>query len=398
MARRTWTLTEVTHDLWVEEFAVSARDLGLPADQNWWVRKRTLRGGLCDGVDLIEVSNGPLSFSVLPTRGMGIWRGQYRGRLLGWHSPVLGPVHPKFVNLESRGGLGWLTGFDEWIVRCGLDSNGAPGTDVVLDNNGNPIEVPLTLHGRIANQPAHFVAVEVQTEPPYEISVVGHVRESGLFYPQLELRTRISTVPGSGSLSIRDEVVNLKGVEAELELLYHCNFGPPFLEAGSRLLAPIAEVAPRDARAAEGIERFDSYDGPTPGYVEQVYWFDLLSVPGTGRTLAVLRNAAGDLAVAVRFDKRQLPCFSLWKNTAAVEDGYVTGLEPGTNYPNLKRFERERGRVIKLPAGGSYTAELSIEAVAGRSDVERLEREVAELQKQAERQVHRQPVEKWSPR
>ena len=31
------------------------------------------------GVDLIEVHNGALSFSVLPTRGMGLWRGEYRG-------------------------------------------------------------------------------------------------------------------------------------------------------------------------------------------------------------------------------------------------------------------------------------------------------------------------------
>ena len=36
----------------------------------------------------------------------------------------------------------------------------------------------------------------------------------------------------------------------------------------------------------------------------------------------------------------ELPCFTLWKNTAAEADGYVTGLEPGTNFPNLRSFER----------------------------------------------------------
>ncbi len=397
MTRDVWTLTEAARDLWVEEFAVSAQEVGVSSEQDWCVRKRTLRGGLREGVDLIEVSNGALSFSVLPTRGMGIWRGRYRGRSLGWSSPVLGPVHPKFVNVGSRGGLGWLTGFDEWIVRCGLDSNGAPGTDVVLDNQGNPVAVPLTLHGRIANQPAHYVAIEVQKEPPYQLSVIGHVRESGLFFPQLELRTRISTLAGSSALTIRDEVVNLSGGEAELELLYHCNFGWPFLESGSQLVAPIAEVAPRDARAAEEIKNFASYGGPTPGYVEQVYWLDLLGSPDSGRTLAVLRNASGDLAVALRFNRRELACFTLWKNTAAIEDGYVTGLEPGTNYPNLKRFERQQGRVIKLPPHAVYKAELTVEVAVGQANAQKLEREVAELQKQAEPKVHQQPVPKWSP-
>jgi hypothetical protein len=43
-----------------------------------------------------------------------------------------------------------------------------------------------------------------------------------------------------------------------------------------------------------------------------------------------------------------LPCYTLWKNTTAEPDGYVTGLEPGTNFPNPRSFETQRGRVVKL--------------------------------------------------
>ena len=43
--------------------------------------------------------------------------------------------------------------------------------------------------------------------------------------------------------------------------------------------------------------------------------------------------------------------FCQWKHTAGLNEGYVTGLEPATNYPNPKRFERERGRVVTLQAG-----------------------------------------------
>ena len=63
-------------------------------------------------IDLIEVDNGALAYAVLPTRGMGLWQGNYRGLNLGWKAPVHGPVHPRHVNTADRGGIGWLTGFD----------------------------------------------------------------------------------------------------------------------------------------------------------------------------------------------------------------------------------------------------------------------------------------------
>src|ERR1700722_4263755 len=123
----TFTLTDVAHDLWVDAFSITAAELGSTSPTPWGVTKRTLRGGRRDGVDLIQVDNGVLSFSVLPTRGMGIWKGQIAGDPLGWESPVRdGPVNPKFVNLMNNGGLGWLEGFDELLVRCGLENNGAP--------------------------------------------------------------------------------------------------------------------------------------------------------------------------------------------------------------------------------------------------------------------------------
>ncbi|MBI3468871.1 MAG: aldose 1-epimerase family protein, partial [Planctomycetes bacterium] len=297
----------------------------------------------------------------------------------------------------DRGGIGWLQGFDEVICRCGLDSNGAPGEDVVIDNNGNRMKVNLSLHGKIANLPAHHVTVEAQTQPPYEIAVIGHVEESALFCPQLELRTRISTRPGSNRLTISDEVVNLKATASELELVYHCNFGPPFLDPGARLVAPIREVAPRDARATEGIGHFDTYLAPTTGYVEQVYWYDLIAAPSTHQTLAAMSNSTGDRAVVLRYDKRQLPCFTQWKNTQAIADGYVTGLEPGTNYPNPRRFERQQGRVVRIEPGKSYSAEVTVEVCSTREQVSAIEKEVATISGQTRPEIHAKPQPKYSP-
>ena len=91
-----------------------------------------------------------------------------------------GPVHPAFIELNDRGGLGWLKGFNEWIVRCGLSSNGAPGNDVIIDNNGNKAEVFLPLHGKIANIPAQFVEVQVEVGTPTILRIRGIVEETML--------------------------------------------------------------------------------------------------------------------------------------------------------------------------------------------------------------------------
>ena len=96
-------------------------------------------------------------------------------------------IDASILQLRDRGGLGWLSGFDEAIVRCGLDSTGAPGPDIVPNNMGIPTEVELTLHGKIANLPAWRVEISVLPGDPDKLIVVGRVQEAGLFCPQYEL-------------------------------------------------------------------------------------------------------------------------------------------------------------------------------------------------------------------
>jgi hypothetical protein len=351
---------------------------------------------LREGIDLIEVHNGALSFSILPTRGMGLWHGEYRGNFLGWRSPVPGPVHPQFVDPGEKGGIGWLAGFDEWLCRCGLASNGPPGEDVRIDKSGKTCKTQLTLHGKIANLPAQFVEVRVNLDPPYELTVTGQVEEAGLFLPHLRLTSTYTTVPGSNRLVIHDQVENRATLPAEIQVLYHCNLGPPFLEAGTRVIAPIREMAPQTPRAAEGIDTFDTYAGPQPGFAEQVYLYDLVG-NGSGRTLAMLYNSAADRGLVVRFNRNELPCFTVWKNTAALEDGYVTGLEPATNYPNFKTFERQQGRVKLLPPGGHWECNWTLEIHDSPAGITGVLAEIATLQAQANATIHRTPHPRFSP-
>jgi hypothetical protein len=392
---KTWTLTDVAADLWLDSFGITNDVLRLPVAHAWSIRKRTLHGGPREGIDLIEVNNGVLSFTLLPTRGMGIWRGDYRGTALGWRSPVLGPINPRNVALSDRGGLGWLHGFDEWVCRCGLAWNGPPGEDRYTDRQGREHRDLLTLHGRIANLPASHVEVRVSLDPPYELSVSGVVEEASLFAPHLVLTATVSTVPGSNRLVVHDVIENRGGTAAEMQMLYHCNFGPPFLEAGSRVVMPAREMAPLNARAAEGIATYDTYAGPTAGFAEQVYCYDMLA-DSTGHTLAMLYNRAADRGVVLRINRNELPCFTIWRNTAALEDGYVTGLEPGTNYPNFRGFERQQGRVPLLPPGGHWESHWSLEFHDQATSVSGVLAEIATLQAHGKAVIHRTPQPRFS--
>jgi hypothetical protein len=371
-------LTDLASGVWVDAFEIGDDDPASGA--SWSIRKMTLRGGRRDGVDLIEVNNGAFSFAIVPTRGMGIWRGSYRGINLGWQAPLLGPVHPKFVNLMYRGGLGWLEGFDEWICRCGLSSNGPPGEDPHTKEF-------LPLHGRIANTPAQRVAIHVNREHPYELRVSGVVEEGALFFPRLRLESTVTTAPGANWLRIEDKVTNCGTKPAELELLYHCNFSMPILGEGSRLVAPVRELWPRNEHAAAGVAAYDRYLDPTPGFTEQVYFFDLLA-DAQGWASVLLHGARADVGVCVRMLKSGLPRFIQWKNTAAVEDGYVTGLEPATNYPNPRWVEREQGRVIALPPHGMHSALIKIDVFDTPAGVADCKNAIAAVQAQAEPRIH----------
>ncbi|MFN0053061.1 MAG: aldose 1-epimerase family protein [Planctomycetales bacterium] len=384
MAAHCFPITDRSRRIWHDSFSLApSSELELNGSANWSVKKQTLHGGVSEGVEVVELHNGRLALSILPTRGMGIWKGVCGNLELGWNSPVEWPVHPAFVNALDRGGIGWLAGFNEWVCRCGLDQNGPPGPDG-------------TLHGRIANLPAHTVEVRVETAGEGTLAVTGVVDESMMFGPNLRLRSTVVTTAGSTRFTIIDEITNRRGTPADVQLLYHINTGRPFLEAGGQCLAPTREVAPRDPRAAEGIDDYDRYAPPAAGYAEQVYYYDL-ATDATFQTVALLRNGAGDRGLSLHFDQRELPCFSLWKNTQSEQEGYVTGLEPATNLPNQKAFERSQGRVIELPPGETYRVRLEIAVHGTAEEVQQVEAQIARLQGETPPRVHRAPRGGWSP-
>jgi len=388
-------LTSAARNVHMEQFAVSSEDVLKGGKLPWFVQKVTLHGGKQEGVDVIVVNNGVLTIVLSPTRGMSVLdvRDSDTGeRLLGWESPVKEVVHPRHINLESRGGLGWLDGFNEFMVRCGLEFAGHPGLDRVKTNTGGTADVDLTLHGRIGNVPASEVEVKVDELPPHRIHIRGVVHERMMAGPKLRLETSLSLVPGSASFRIEDTVTNQGAQTQEYQVIYHANYGAPILGKGAKLSVPARKIAPMNAHAATDIDSYQTYAGPVTGFVEQVYLIEPYARPEDGQTTAVLSNAAGDLAASVTWSVKQLPYLTIWKNTAAVEDGYVTGIEPGTGYPYNRSVERRDGRVPTLKPGGSQTFRVDFSVHRGAQSVKQAIDRAMDLQGDRTTAVKREPL------
>jgi hypothetical protein len=387
MPNKTWTLVDARKSIYLDALALGAAEFA-GAAAGMQVHKRRIRGGLGDGVDVVEIDNGAFSVSVLPTRGMGLWRARLGELDLGWRSPAQGPIHPRHVNLWEPSGLGWLSGFDELLCRCGLESNGGP----VHDEQGKLL---YPLHGKIANLPAQQVTLSLDTDSG-ELTLTGVVDEARLYHSKLRLTSTLRTRPGEPGVRITDVVENLSAEPGEMELVYHVNFGPPLLEAGAKVVAPVKTLVPMTDRAAEGVSTWDVYGGQETGFTEQVYLFEL-AADAQGKTRTLLRNAHGNLGVSLAFDVKQLPCFTVWKSTQQAADGYVTGMEPGVNYPNQRTFEAQQQRVVKLAGGEQRTFELALEAHPNAESVAQAQNAIAKLQRGTQPKIYERPTVPWSP-
>ena len=351
------------------------------------VRCRTLVGGLAEGVRMVELVAGKTRLWLLPDRGLGIWKVNAAGTEWGWQSPVRGPVHPGFVPLSEPSGFGWLDGFDELVARCGLVSNGAP--DFTPEGR-----LRYGLHGRVANLPARSLEV-ILDEQAGTLTARGTVDETRFHFHALRMTMSLTLSVERHGVAWTDTVTNLSDRPTSMQMLYHVNFGPPLLGAGAEVVAPVDEIVPRDAVAAADIATWNRYDAPRPGRPEDCH-YARIRPRGDGTAAALLIAAGGKQAARLSWDSRTLPCFALWKQQGGEADGYVTGLEPATNFPNPRSFEESQGRVVTLPPRGEITFSLSIDHVPGPSVAVARDEVLAAAAGQAPR-VHAEPQSGWSP-
>ncbi|TWU58035.1 aldose 1-epimerase family protein [Rubripirellula reticaptiva] len=345
-------------------------------------------GGAADQVEVIEVDTGKVRALILPTRGMSIWRLEAGQVPFSWNSPVAGPIHPSLVPTFDPSGIGWLEGFDELVVRCGLESNGAPEYDA-----GGKLIYPL--HGRIGNLPATSLKIEFD-EASGRLEVIGEILESRLFIKRLRLKSRIRFHADSADVELLDDVTNDLSTPTSMQLLYHINVGSPVLGEGATIEAAIESLAPKDALSAGEIEQWNQIGAPESGYNERVYFAKLLG-DDHHHTSAMIKSADGVTGLGVTINVKGLPRFIVWKNTAAEGDGYVVGLEPATNYPNVRSYEETQGRVVEIAGGETESFRVKLHPLTDTESVRQMSDKIQKLQSNQKAEIHSTPRPGWSP-
>jgi hypothetical protein len=291
-----------------------------------------LKEGDGNGVRALDVRNGSgLHFMVLADRGLDISMADINGIPVSirFHSGEMRPNfhedHPLAFIKNWAGGL---------VTTCGLCNVGGPGQEGIEN---------LVQHGNYTHISAKNVQYEGTWEgDEYRIQIRGRVREVAPFYPNLELRRKITTWLGINKIKIEDEIENIGFRKSPLMLLYHCNFGFPLVDEGSEISIDSSETLVKEGAPAEDAADWNKIIAPVKDYAERVYYHNVKPDSSGICTASIINKNFGNskkLAAKLSFKKDELPFFTQWKMMGEAE--YVIGLEPGNCHVEGRQKEKE---------------------------------------------------------
>jgi hypothetical protein len=279
------------------------------------LRLVTLADGPAAGARIVEVRTPHgLTADVALDRGGDLFRLGWRGVDIGWRSAADGATPWPVADTEE--GLGFLRGFDGFLVTCGLDHHGvAAATSAQAFNYPLRKHIHHPLHGRIMSSRAELVEKRIDWDAG-EMRLRLILRQASVFGEVLELDRLWTFHLDRPEVRLTDRVINRGFRPTRHGVLYHVNFGHPFLGEDLRLSAP---DWPPAAKLAGDIIR------PTDDHVEMV---DAAPSPQDGRV--ELTNRARGFGLAIAFDSQALPVTALWR---AFQSGtFALGVEPQTSF------------------------------------------------------------------
>lgn len=294
--------------------------------QLYTLRRVTVAEGKSKGMDVIEVCTaGGLQVDILPDTGLDIGQVRYKGTNVtfisknGYDSTAaINPYELEFLN-TFPGGL---------LYTCGLRTTGGPHRDG---------EEWQTQHGRYHGLSAEPVAILEEEDC---IIIKGTVRETALFGYNLQLKRTIRIPVMGAEICVSDELTNMGFQPEEYALLYHCNFGFPLVSEDAHLELPRErKTSPRTPFAATGLGKETTFDKPTPGEEERVFFHENMAHK------AAIVNETIHTRMEMTWSDT-LPILAHWRSMASGD--YVCALEPTNCYIMGRKFERENGTLPKL--------------------------------------------------
>jgi hypothetical protein len=282
---------------------------------------------------------GGLHVRVLPDRGLDIGAAWLAGSPVAWLSPV---------GETAWSGGDWLAGWAGGLLTtCGLRNVGAP-------SEGHP------MHGTATGLPASDVRVSRTVEPDggIAVTVAGTLTDASAFGPVLQVQRTITVRTGRAELAIVDDTANLGHRTEQAPILYHVNFGHPFLSPQAFIDGRRLWSRPRDADSARVAETWAVMGSPLADDEDVVFEHGIEPDPEGWASLRVLSPGAG-VAARVAWDSETLPRVHTWRR--ATRGSYAMAIEPANCSVLGREQDRADGRAPWLEPGQRRRTRVRIE-------------------------------------
>lgn len=319
--------------------------------QLFGTRKYQLTDGPGTGSRCIDVRTGSgLEYTVACDRGMDLSLATYRGVNLVYLTDDL-ETNPAFYNPK---GAEWLKTFSAGLLTtCGPTYLGSPCVDEGEE---------LGLHGRYSTTPAREVAA-VTDHDNGTIEITGYIHDAHLFGQKLIIKRTIRSVFEKPTIAIEDEITNIGGSATPLTMLYHMNFGYPFVDENAKIHVRSSQCTPNDEYTAERFDERFRMKSPDGLNLEKNYLHIFDSADTRINAWIWNRTLLEGVAVYLKYSAGNLPYMNQWM-IENVRD-YTAALEPA-NVPCRSRNKlREQGLLPMLMPGEKKSFSLEFGVIEG---------------------------------
>lgn len=309
-------------------------DEALSLDQCARIEHLEIASGRGKGNEILQVVNGQLLFEVNVSRGFDIRACYFKGLPVSWFSPC-SHVSPQSYDMQ---GDEWNRGFEGGLMTtCGLEHAGC-----VEDAHG--------LHGRFSYSEAE---IEKKTIDNHSIILSGAVREvkvGGCYY---QIRRTITSPLFQNKIFVEDTIENCGFKTSPLMLLYHINWGYPFLgpEASFTGIKGNGEYIKGNSPSSVTKPFYKLDEGTS----EVVCYTSLESEDNIIR----MSISGKGIHASVAFDKYQFPYLTQWRFKG--KGAEVISWEPGIVSTKGQRYHQDSKSLPYLEPGQKISFSLLFE-------------------------------------
>lgn len=219
-----------------------------------------------------------------------------------------------------------------FLYTCGLDNVSACVKDVAIHGS---------LHLRKAQNVNYFTDDD-------KVIVTGELCTTKLFGKDLWIKRKYTVT--ANNITIDDTIINKGYVDCDYVLLYHINFGYPFLDEGLNFEINNVKTIAANTTPQENINTCKDFTAPKDTGLEDLFYHYL----SEGK--AVLQNNNVNIKCTMTYDIEKLPILVQWKNLYSGD--YVLGVEPATT-----RFDEFKMNTLKPDQSENFTVNIKFENI-----------------------------------